>query len=220
MDRSTAAPPGGPANGLPVPSAPPSIATMPATGRLLRRLFCGWLATVLLGLTTAAGIAAPPGVPVAGDISIDDLANRSTKLEAAGQWAELVSLCEPAARKGSLSPDLFARYDLAKIHCDLARRSAELAYQQELSQLSENDARRLYKECLSRIVSHHVEQPDFRRLVDRGCLAMEVAVTDPEFCRMHARQATPERIGQFRDHLSRIVAGRTITNSFHQHAII
>lgn len=212
MDRSTAAPPGGLANGLPVPSAPPSIATMPATGRLLRRLFCWWLATVLLGLTTAAGIAAPPGVPVAGDISIDDLANRSTKLEAAGQWAELVSLCEPAARKGSLSPDLFARYDLAKIHCDLARRSAELVYQQELSQLSENDARRLYKECLSRIVSHHVEQPDFRRLVDRGCLAMEVAVTDPEFCRMHARQATPERIGQFRDHLSRIVAGRTITS--------
>lgn len=170
------------------------------------------MAVLLLSLLATTAPATPPIVPVGGEVSIDDLAIRSTKLENAGQWAELVSLCEPAARKGTLSPDLFARYDLAKIHCDLARRTAELAYQQELTRLSEADARRLYTECLGRIASHHVEQPDFRRLVNRGCLAMEVAVTDADFCRLHARQATPERIGQFRDHVQRIVAGRGITS--------
>ncbi|MGA1619039.1 MAG: S41 family peptidase, partial [Pirellulales bacterium] len=208
-------PTGGPANGLPVPSAPSFTATTLAAGCNFRRLpswLCQGLLVAVLGLVAVPLFAAPPVVPVAGDVSIDDLAIRSTKLEAAGQWAELVTLCEPAARKGGLSPDLFARYDLAKIHCDLARRSAEMAYQQALSQLSENDARRLYAECLSRIVSHHVEQPNFRRLVDRGCLAMEVAVTDPEFCQLHARQATPDRVGQFRDHVQRIVAGRGITS--------
>lgn len=206
---------GGPANGLPVPSAPAPTATdltAPSLRGLIRRLSSGWMAVLLLSLLATTAPATPPIVPVGGEVSIDDLAIRSTKLENAGQWAELVSLCEPAARKGTLSPDLFARYDLAKIHCDLARRTAELAYQQELTRLSEADARRLYTECLGRIASHHVEQPDFRRLVNRGCLAMEVAVTDADFCRLHARQATPERIGQFRDHVQRIVAGRGITS--------
>ncbi len=167
---------------------------------------------MLWGLPPAGVTAAPPIAAGAGDFSIDDLAIRSTKLEAAGRWAELVSLCEPAARKGTLSPALFARYDLAKIHCDLARRSAELAFQRELAQLSEADARQLYADCLGRIASHHVEQPDFRRLIERGCLALEVAVNDADFCRRHARQATPERIEQFRSHLQRIVSGRSIAS--------
>ena len=70
--------------------------------------------------------------PIASELAIDDLAVRSTKLEAAGQWPELVSLCETAARKGKLSNELYQRYDLAKIHCDLSRRSAEKAYQEAL----------------------------------------------------------------------------------------
>ena len=47
---------------------------------------------------------------IASELAIDDLAVRSTKLEAAGQWPELVSLCETAARKGKLSNELYQRY--------------------------------------------------------------------------------------------------------------
>ena len=92
----------------------------------------------------------------AGEIAVDDLAIRSTKLEAAGQWPELVSLCETAARKGELSDELYQRYDLAKIHCDLDRRSAEKAYQEALRRITEGEARQLFIECLRRINSHHV----------------------------------------------------------------
>ena len=93
---------------------------------------------------------------IASELAIDDLAVRSTKLEAAGQWPELVSLCETAARKGKLSNELYQRYDLAKIHCDLSRRSAEKAYQEALRTITENEAQQLFVECLGRINSHHV----------------------------------------------------------------
>ncbi len=203
-------------NGLPVRPAAPSTAlpiSLPRPSRWLPMRCLPGVIAGLLALLVSGVSAAPPVVPVtAADIAIDDLAVRSTKLESAGRWAELVSLCEPAARKGMLSPDLFERYDLAKIHCDLARRTGETAYQHELARLSEDDARQLYAACLNRIASHHVTQPDFRRLVGRGCLALDVAVTDPDFQQQHARQATPERVDLFREHLDRIMTGRSVSS--------
>ena len=146
----------------------------------------------------------------AGEIAVDDLAIRSTKLEAAGQWPELVSLCETAARKGELSDELYQRYDLAKIHCDLDRRSAEKAYQEALRRITEGEARQLFVECLRRINSHHVTNPDFHKLISRGCLAIEVAISDPGFQSIHARQATPDRIAFFQRHVQHILEGRSI----------
>ncbi|MBT4158809.1 MAG: PDZ domain-containing protein, partial [Planctomycetaceae bacterium] len=147
---------------------------------------------------------------IASELAIDDLAVRSTKLEAAGQWPELVSLCETAARKGKLSNELYQRYDLAKIHCDLNRRSAEKAYQEALRKITEDEAHQLFVECLSRINSHHVSNPDFHKLISRGCTALRIAICDPEFQYLHAQQATPERIALFLEHIRHIVEGRKI----------
>ena len=146
----------------------------------------------------------------ASELVVDDLAVRSTQLEAAGQWPELVSLCETAARKGKLSNELYQRYDLAKIHCDLDRRSAEKAYQESLRHITEGEARQLFVECLGRINSHHVTNPDFHKLISRGCLALQVAISDPEFKSVHARQATPDRIALFHQHTQQIIEGRGI----------
>ncbi len=142
----------------------------------------------------------------------DDLVARSTMLEREQRWADVVSLCETAARKGALAPELQQRYDLAKIHCDLARRHCEHAFRKQLGKLAETDARRLYAEVLGRIGSHHVEAPQFARLVSRGCLTMDVAIDDPTFVSLYAQQATPERRVLYRDQVARITAGRTITS--------
>ena len=146
----------------------------------------------------------------ASEVAVDDLAVRSTKLEAAGQWPELVSLCESAARKGNLSNELYQRYDLAKIHCDLDRRSAEKAYQEALQHITEGEARQLFVECLGRINSHHVTNPNFHKLISRGCLALQVAISDRQFQSMHARQATPDRIALLQRHVKHILEGRSI----------
>lgn len=119
-------------------------------------------------------------------------------------------MCEPAARKGTLPPDLKHRYDLAKIHCDIARRHTEIAYRTRLAALSELDARRVYGEVLGRIGSHHVDAPNYARLVSRGCLAMDVAIEESAFASLYAVQATPERRTLYRDQVSRVIGGRTV----------
>ena len=168
------------------------------------------LKTVIIILVGGFLAVQPTNFTNASDISVDDLAVRSTKLEAAGQWPELVSLCETAARKGDLSNELYQRYDLAKIHCDLDRRSAEKAYQEALQNITEGQARQLFIECLGRINSHHVTNPDFHKLISRGCLALQVAISDPRFQSIHARQATPDRIALFQRHIQQIIEGRSI----------
>ena len=141
----------------------------------------------------------------------DDLASRTTALVHQGRWSDVVSICETAARKGNLDPALSRQYDLAKLHCDVARRHAEPAFRRQLSMLSEADARRAYGEILGRIASHHVENPDFARLVARGRLAIDVALDDASFEPQYASQATPDRRATYQSQVDRILASRPIT---------
>ena len=142
----------------------------------------------------------------------EDLASRTQSLAHEGRWAEVVSICETAARKGTLAPGLRQQYDLAKLHCDVARRHAEPAFRRQLDMLSEADARRVYSEVLGRIATHHVDAPDFERLSRRGRQAIEVALQEPAFVSAHARQTTPERCGLYREQIDRLVGQRPITS--------
>ena len=199
-------------NGLPVRATTPlHMSTLTSLRCPIRPWRISILKTVIIILVGGFLAVQPTNFTNASDISVDDLAVRSTKLEAAGQWPELVSLCETAARKGDLSNELYQRYDLAKIHCDLDRRSAEKAYQEALQNITEGQARQLFIECLGRINSHHVTNPDFHKLISRGCLALQVAISDPRFQSIHARQATPDRIALFQRHIQQIIEGRSIT---------
>jgi len=187
-----------------------------------------WLATqlALIGLSAAGGLVADRALAAEAAAQVvsapvrapeiaagqDDAVARSSVFERERRWSDVVSVCETAARKGTLSPELQQRYDLAKIHCDLARRHCEHAFRVQLGKLAETDARRLYAEVLGRIGSHHVEAPEFARLVLRGCLTMDVAIDDPTFVSLYAPQATPERRALYRDQVTRITAGRTISS--------
>ncbi len=140
----------------------------------------------------------------------DDLASRTATLAHQGRWADVVSICETAARKGTLAPSLARQYDLAKLHCDIARRHAEPAFRRQLGHLDETTARRVYAEVLARIGSHHVENPDYAHLANRGRLAIDVAIEEPMFAALHATQATPDRRAVYRAQVERIVASRPV----------
>jgi carboxyl-terminal processing protease len=198
-----------------------NVVVTPPTSIAPRRLFSGLLAAVSVLLLTGVLAAAESGLnwspvapaPAGGPATVpqqDDLVARATMLERQQRWADVVSICESAARKGTLAPELLQRYDLAKIHCDVARRHTEKAFRAQLEKLTEADARRVYAEVLARIASHHVEMPQFARLVARGCLAIEVALDDPTFAALYAGQATPDRRTHYREQVARITTGRTI----------
>jgi carboxyl-terminal processing protease len=177
-------------------------------------------------LTICAGIVSPVGnlaadqpalgwsSPVAGPAgdSPEDLAAKASRFEREGRWPDLVSVCESAARKGTLAPELQKRYDLAKIHCDLTRRHNETAYRTQLGKLTESDARRLYAEVLARIASHHFEAPNFARIVSRGMLAMDVAIDEPVFAAQHVQAGAAASRGVYREQIAQLAAGRTVAS--------
>jgi len=192
------------ANGLQSVSVAP-----PSTSGLCRT------AAVLLAGFLAAFWAAPHAAaqqPATAVVALEDIGTRSAVLVREQRWADVVALCETAARKGALPPDLQQRYDLAKIHCDLGRRHCEQAFRMQLAKLSEMDARRLYAEVLGRIASHHVDQPHFAKLVARGCLTMDVAIDDPSFAAIYIPQVAADRKALYRDQVARITAGRSIAS--------
>jgi carboxyl-terminal processing protease len=199
-----------------------------------RRLWSGsWLfVATLIGLGWSVAASAQPSsaqpasaqpvwAPIApepadiGGIAVsvphEDLAARTSALVHEGRWADVVGICETAARKGTLAPSLRQQYDLAKLHCDIARRHAEPAFRGQLLSLSETDARRVYGEVLARIGSHHVENPDYARLVGRGLRAIDVALEEPAFAAAHAAQVTPERRSVYREHVAQIASSRGVS---------
>lgn len=194
-----------------------------------RRLWSGsgLLAATLIGLGWSVAASAQPSsaqplwAPIApepadiGAIAVsvpyEDLATRTTALVHEGRWADVVGICETAARKGTLAPSLRQQYDLAKLHCDVARRHAEPAFRGQLLTLSETDARRVYGEVLARIGSHHVKNPDYARLLSRGLRAIDVALEEPAFAAAHAAQVTPERRTVYREHVAQIAGSRGVS---------
>ena len=190
-----------------------TAARTPSPSSLRRWGRCGGLSlAVVVAAWLIGGLPARAvefGAPQAG--VADELAARTASLVREGRWADVVSVCETAARKGTLAPALMQRYDLAKLHCDVARRHAEPAYRRQLTGLTEADARRVYAEVLARIESHHVDRPDFGRLVGRGLLAIEVALDDAAFAPVHAAQATPARRSLFREQVERLLTTRPVT---------
>jgi carboxyl-terminal processing protease len=181
-------------------------------------LFC--LLTICVGVLSPVGnlAADQPALgwssPVAGPAgdSPEDLAAKASRFEREGRWPDLVSVCESAARKGTLAPELQKRYDLAKIHCDLTRRHNETAYRTQLGKLTESDARRLYAEVLARIASHHFEAPNFARIVSRGMLAMDVAIDEPVFAAQHVQAGDAASRGVYREQIAQLAAGRTVAS--------
>ncbi|MFM7243260.1 MAG: S41 family peptidase [Planctomycetaceae bacterium] len=184
--------------------------------RLLRSAAAwGLLAAVAVrsvAADTAPVAPEPPDAAMLAAVPHEDLAARATALVHQGRWADVVGICETAARKGTLAPSLRHQYDLAKLHCDVARRHSEPAFRTQIAALPEADARRVYSEVLSRIESHHVDTPDFHRLLDRGLRSIDVALDEPAFAAAYGGQASAERRALFHEQVTRIATSRGVSS--------
>lgn len=143
----------------------------------------------------------------------DDLVSRASVLASEGRWHDVVQLYEPAVRAGGLTPEVRHQYDVARIHCDIERRYGEASFRGKLGSMQEHEACRLYAQLLARIASHHVEEPDFRRLVERGCLAVETALHDSAFLTFAGIAPTTDRIGFACRQAAEILARRPVVSA-------
>ena len=187
---------------VPAPGTAPRIrATQPAAP----------VAPVAPEPTVLAPAAPAAPAPAHVHAGIDDLAVRTGQMEHERRWSDIVRLCEPAVRTGSLAPQLFQRYDMARIHCDIASRYNETSFRSRLTGLSEAEARRLHADLLARIASHYVDEPDFARLSGRGRLALDVAIDDPVFLASLPRPVTDADRAAYRSQISDMASQVRVT---------
>jgi len=142
------------------------------------------------------------------------------QLESQQRWGEALTHYEEALREHPGQPLLKTRYDLAKVHFDLTRRYADDSFRQALRTVAPSDALEIYAEILLKINAHYVTPPDWRSIVARGTAALDVAIGDEKFQRMHGLAVDQERIAAFRRALYAELARRSIRSRYDARAAV
>jgi carboxyl-terminal processing protease len=162
-----------------------------------------------LGRTPVRSQTDPP-VPAVAEGEVDDFIARGMELEEKRRWAEALSVYEDAARIFPNHQALQARMQLARVHYDLTRRYADPSFRESVDNIPERDALGLYSQVLAKIQTHHVDSPNWRRLVERGTFAVDQALEDPSFLTHHLPDCTADRIDGFQRELRVRMASFTV----------
>ncbi|HEV3416500.1 MAG TPA: hypothetical protein VG056_06800, partial [Pirellulales bacterium] len=161
--------------------------------------------------------ASPQSAPTL-TAAVDDVVSRGAKLEDQRRWGEALSLYEDFVRTNyddyvHANPSitqLAQRIDLAKIHYDLGRRYADGSYRRSIAQLDEPQALDLYTEVLAKVYAHYVQEPDWKHMLDRGTLDLDVALNEPTFAAGNPIQGSPETVNDFRRRLHNLTDNRAV----------
>ena len=172
-----------------------------------------WLLLSLSALCLPAAAQQPQQIQIVAPTSvaeIDDLIRQGRELEGQRRWADAVVLYDEAVRNHPGNPELEQRADLAKAHYDLARRYADTSFKTSVSTLREQQALSLYDEVLLKIESHYVQTPNWKQMLERGAVALEIALQTPDFLQVNLPTMTDDRIGRFSTEMRSAISGRPV----------
>ncbi|MHB1037398.1 MAG: S41 family peptidase [Pirellulales bacterium] len=183
--------------------------------RVLSALCAPLAAAACLLLASTAALAQLSFVPVttaSTTSDLDDTLRRGQQLEGERRWGEALSHYEDALRRHPDAQNLERRAQVAKIHYDLARRYADSSFRETLGRMGHREALDLYGEVLLKIESHHVDGPNWKRLVESGATGFEVALDDPVFRDKNRLGASAKQIDEVRRELQASIASKAIRN--------
>jgi carboxyl-terminal processing protease len=141
---------------------------------------------------------------------VNNIVSSGAKLEDQRRWGEALSLYEDAVRTNPSITQLAQRIDLAKIHYDLGRRYADGSFRRSIAQLDEAQALDLYAEVLSKVYAHYVQEPDWKHLLDRGTLDLDIALNEPTFASSNPIQVPSETVNDFRRRLHNLTDNHAV----------
>jgi carboxyl-terminal processing protease len=167
-----------------------------------------------------AGSAAPLSLVPQLTAEVNEVVSRGSQLENQRRWGEALSLYEDEVRKNPTITQLADRIDLAKIHYDLGRRYADGSYRRSIAQLDESHALDLYNEVLMKVYAHYVHEPDWKHMLARGTLDLDVALNEASFVNSNQLQATAETVNDFRRRLHNLTDNRTIRDRDELRAVV
>jgi carboxyl-terminal processing protease len=168
------------------------------------------LLAVLAACPLAAAQAPASSDGAAAAAQISQVLHQGRQLETDRRWGEALSLYEDAVRKFPDDRTIRVRFDVTRLHYDLARRYDDRSFRGMASQLSAEEALDIYDEVLLKIQTHHVEAPDWKDLIQRGANALDVALTEPVFLQAQAPGVDAGRVEAFREESGRHTAALAI----------
>jgi carboxyl-terminal processing protease len=145
---------------------------------LLRASFTAFV--LLLGATALAQL--PTTIAISSRTQeVDDLLKRGRQMEMERRWGDALTHYEEALRLYPADGMLQRRFDTARLHYDIQRRSIDRSFGETLTRLPLERALDLYAQVLLKIDSHYVDSPDWKELVGRGTNNLEIALSEPVF---------------------------------------
>ncbi|MDA7978423.1 MAG: S41 family peptidase [Pirellulales bacterium] len=136
-----------------------------------------------------------------GPAPLDAALEHGKQLESEGRWGEAILHYDDSLRQFPKNDELHQSRAIARLHYDLGRRYADPTFLDAASSLSRDDALRLCREVLTKIETHHVDQPSWRGILNHGTLNFEVALIDPAFLEKNLLQTETAQINAFRREL-------------------
>jgi carboxyl-terminal processing protease len=181
---------------------------------ILRRFVYSVLVAVtfLTLVSTSVAQIRIPSSAVVSETKLSEIREAGFALEQQRRWGEALVHWEQAVRQYPDAADLQQRLTFAKIHYDLGRRYSDSSFVASLHQLTSQKTLDLYSEVLLKIQSHYVESPNWKELVGRGTLNLDVALADPEFVARHMSDTPPDKIAACIRHIHSQLDSRPVPN--------
>jgi carboxyl-terminal processing protease len=141
---------------------------------------------------------------------IDSLLQRGRQLELEHRWGDALNHYEEALRLYPGVNGLQRRFDTARLHYDIQRRSVDRSFSESLTRLPLDRALDLYAQVLLKIESHYVDAPNWKELVDRGTTNLEIALSEPVFVERYVPEAYRPASQGFASEIRPALAARPI----------
>jgi len=171
--------------------------------RAMRRTLTLATAWILLALLLSVGgapsiadaqVVVPPTALVD---RVDDVIRQGELLERERRWSDALAYYEEAIKNHPNRNELRQRLDVARTHLDVARRFADSSYLASLERLTPQEALELYAEVLLKIDTYHVNEPNWKQLVYRGVVNLDIALSEPAFINRFPHPVSAESDGTY-----------------------
>ncbi len=153
-----------------------------------------------------------PADTILDESELQQVLQHGYELECEQRWSEALGHYEEAVRQHPKRSDLQQRLTRARMHYDLGRRYEDPTFTTWIAELSEREALDVYNEILRKIESHHVQQPDWYSLAERGVNNLSIAITRDSFRQANSLAASDATLTAFVEQVRSRLEVTTIQN--------
>ena len=167
---------------------------MPLRHSCRQRLLCTLVvATAVLGLSRDSQAQSDPSAT-----TIQAAISGGVTMERSSKWLDAIEHYEEALDQWPENRDLKLGLRRSKVHFSIERRYVDSSFEDDLLNLSQYEALRVFTEVLQRVRGQYVDRMSSTSFVAHGTESLYLAMSNQKFVENNLASTSPERIRQFR----------------------